>query len=35
MAVGGRVTVWDGEVGGMEGALKAVGNDPVFILSDS
>ena len=33
--MGGRATVWDGEVAGMEGALRAIGNNPVFILSDS
>ena len=35
VAVGGRGTAWDGEVVGMEEALRAVGNDPVLILSDS
>ena len=35
VAVGGRATVWDGKVAGTEGALRAVGNDPVLILSDS
>ena len=35
VAVGGRATVWDGEVAGMEGALRVVGNNPVLILSDS
>ena len=33
--VGSWATVWDGEVAGMEGALKAAGNDTVLILSDS
>ena len=35
MAVGGRATVWDGEVAGMKGALTVVDNDPVLILPDS
>ena len=35
VAVGGQATVWDGEVAGMEGALRAIGNNPVLILSDS
>ena len=35
IAVGDRATVWDGEVAGMEGALRAVGKVPVWILSDS
>lgn len=35
VAVGGRATVWDGEVAGREGALRVVGNNPVLVLSDS
>ena len=35
VAVGGRATVSDAEVAGIEGALRAVGNNLVFILSDS
>lgn len=35
IAVGGRATVWDGEIAGMKAALKAVGGNPVLILSDS
>ena len=35
VAVGGRATVWDGEIVGMELALKAMGGKPVLILSDS
>ena len=35
MAVGGKATVWDVEIAGMELALKAMGGNPVLILSDS
>ena len=34
VAVGRRATVWDADVAGMEGALRAIGNNPVLILSN-
>lgn len=33
--VGWMVTVWDGEIAGIEGALKTVGSCPILIISDS
>ena len=35
VAVGGRATVWDGDVAGMERAFRVGGNDPVLIRFDS
>ena len=35
MTVGRRATVWDGEIAGLEGALRMVGNAPVLLLTDS
>ena len=33
--VGPKATVWDGEIAGIEGALKMVGREPVLVLADS
>ena len=35
MTVGRKATVWDGEIAGLEGALRMVGNTPVLLLTDS
>ena len=33
--VGPKATVWDGEIAGIEGALRIVNKAPVLILTDS
>ena len=35
MTVGRKATVWDGEIAGLEGALRMVGSTPVLLLTDS
>ena len=35
MTVGQKATVWHGEIAGLEGALRMVGNSPVLLLTDS
>ena len=35
ITVGNKATVWDGEIVGLEGALRMVGNTPVLLLTNS
>ena len=35
ITVGSKATVWDGEIAGLQGALRMVGNTPVLLLTDS
>ena len=34
ITIGHKATVWDGEIAGLEGALRIVGNAPVLLLTD-